>query len=206
VSDQTAGCLEQAVAGDESALIRLLEEAGPELHADLETRIGARFRGLVEADDVFQVTCLEAFLRIRSFVPAGEGSFRAWLRRIAENNLRDAIKELERDKRPPPGKRVVPSGDDESYVAFVERLAATTTTPSRVCARDELRDGVNAALRELPTDYERVLRLYELDGLSAPEVAEAMDRSPGAIRMMLTRARERLAEVLLAGSHVLTRA
>ena len=35
-----------------------------------------------------QVTYLEAFLRVTDFVPTGPNSFRLWLTRIAENNLR----------------------------------------------------------------------------------------------------------------------
>jgi len=204
VQDKAEALLEGAVAGDEAALVGLLERFGPALHGEFESRIGARHRGLVEADDVFQVTCVEAFLRIRSFTPTGPNSFGAWLRQIAENNLRDAIKELERDKRPPPGKRLASAGDDESYVALVERIAATSTTPSRVCARKEVREGVDAALRQLPPDYERVLRLYELDGMSGPELAEMTGKSHGSVRMMLARARERLTEILLASSQLLS--
>lgn len=186
----------RAVKGDESALAALLEEAGLQLHADLQHKIGAKYRSLVDADDIMQVTCLEAFLRIRSFVPGGAGSFAAWLRRIGENNLLDAIRELERDKRPPPGRRAAPPPGDASYVALIERVAMTTTTASRVFARDEVRSSVDAALQQLPPDYERALRLYELEGLSGEEVAERMGRSHGAARMLLARAREALAELL----------
>jgi len=186
----------RAVAGDESALVQLLEDASLALHAEMQHSIGSAYRSAVDADDIVQVTCLEAFLRIRSFVPQGPGSFSAWLRRIAENNVRDAIKELQRDKRPPPGRRAEAPVGDESYVALVKQLAGTTTTPSRACARDELRQGVDAALRQLPPDYEQALRLYELEGLSGQEVAERMGRRHGAVRMLLARARERLAEIL----------
>lgn len=202
----TVELLDKAVAGDEAALLALLEEASPPLHAEIAGRIDPKYRSMVDSDDILQVTCLEAFLRIRAFVPAGMGSFVAWLHRIAENNLCDAIKELERDKRPPVRRRLdLPAGDD-SYVALVDGLAATTTTPSRVCARDELRQGVEAAMRQLPPDYEQVLRLYELEGLSGEEVAERMGRRHGAVRMMVTRARARLGEILSSSSLFASRA
>src|SRR5438876_7034494 len=101
--DELAGL---AVQGDESALIELLDQVSVRLHAEIARDIGPRYRGLVDADDIVQVTFMEAFLRMRSFIYAGPGSFLTWLRRIAQNNLRDAIKELERDRRPPPGKRI----------------------------------------------------------------------------------------------------
>ncbi|MEW6741737.1 MAG: sigma-70 family RNA polymerase sigma factor [Planctomycetota bacterium] len=140
------------------------------------------------------MTYLEAFLRIGSFVWTGPGSFSDWLRRIAENNLRDAIRELERDKRPPPGLRLASSGD--FCVALLERMDATTTAASRKLSREESLRALDAALNQLPADYERVIRLYELEELSGPEVAERMNRSHGAVRMMLGRARARLSELL----------
>src|SRR5256885_1282570 len=92
--------VQRAVAGDEEALSTLLEELGLQLQAEIEQKIGAKYRGLVDAEDVIQVTCLEAFLRIRSFRPRDPDSFMAWLRRAAENNLQDAFRNLEREKRP----------------------------------------------------------------------------------------------------------
>ncbi len=182
----------------------LLDGVSVQLHGEIDRKIGARYRGIVEADDILQVTCLEVFLRIRVFTPS-PGGFLAWLRRVAENNLRDAIKELERDRRPPPGKRIQRPDSDESYVALVERLHATTTTASRVYARQELRQNLDAVLKQLPPDYETALRLYELEGLSGAEVAEQMGRKHGAVRMLLARARERLAELLVNDARFFSR-
>jgi RNA polymerase sigma-70 factor (ECF subfamily) len=196
MDDSESRLVERAVAGDEAALSTLLEQSGLELQSQLQHRIGPQYRGQFDADDILQVTFLEAFLRIGSLAPGGPGAFTAWLRRIADNNLRDAIRLLERDKRPSPGKRVGAAGRDASYVSLIEQIAAASNTASRACAREELRSGVDAALRQLPTDYETVLRLYELEGLSGQEVAERMGRSHGAVRMLLARAREQLVEVL----------
>lgn len=195
--DGEAQLVDRARAGDADALEQLLDGHALSLSGEIEAKIGAQYRGVVEADDILQVTFLEAFMQIRAFVPGGPGSFLAWLRRVALNNLRDAIKELERDKRPPPGRRVAEPGGEASYVALVERLAATSTTPSRVSGGNELRQHVDDLLRQLPSDYERALRLYDLDGLSAVEVGEALGRSHGAARMLIARARERLAELVV---------
>jgi len=79
-------------------------------------------------------------------VPIPNGSFEGWLRLIAENNLRDAIKELRRDKRPPPEKRVQarPSGD--SYVVLYDLVGGTATTPSRGAAREEAKEILERAI------------------------------------------------------------
>src|SRR5687767_13718056 len=99
--------LKDAIDGSRRLALHVLECEGLASHAHIEARIARAHRPIFDADDVMQITCLEAFLHIREFVPARPGSFAAWLRRLAENNLRDTVRELQRDKRPPPGKRVV---------------------------------------------------------------------------------------------------
>lgn len=192
--------VERAVQGDQTVLAELLEQAGVALHVEIEHRLAAKHRGLVDADDILQVTYLEAFLRIGTFVWNGPSSFSAWLLRIAENNLRDAIRELERDKRRPPGARRAFASLDDSSVALVDRIIAPITTSSGKASREESKQALHRALAQLPPDYEQVIRLYELDELSGPEVAERMNRSHGAVRMMLGRARARLVELLSSES------
>ena len=188
--------IKRAVSGEAEALSVLLERHGPPAAASLE--IARKWRSMVAPDDVMQVTYLEAFLRISDFVPSGAGwgpSFAAWLRRIAENNLRDAIKELGRDKRPPVDKRVQ-NASDQSYADLVQNLAGPGGTPSGEAAVREAVGFVERALERLPPDYERVIRLYELDGRSIREVGEAIGRSEGAVKMLLSRARDHLREAL----------
>src|SRR5262245_44922761 len=190
--------LRQAINGDEQALMTLIRGAGPLLLREIEGRIEPRYRSLVDVDDILQITCVEALLRVRSFNPLGPGSFDRWLRRIAENNLRDALRELERDKRPPPGLRVTWPDGDESYVVMWKEFADPTSTAGQKLTRQEQHAGLDEALAKLPEEYARVLRLYYLEGLSGEEIAERMGRSHGAIRMLLARARTRLREVLKA--------
>jgi RNA polymerase sigma-70 factor (ECF subfamily) len=185
--------LGSALDGDEDALTTLLERHGPQVRRSLD--ISPKWQSIVDADDVMQVTYLEAFLRIRAFKPSGPGSFVRWLMRIAENNLRDAIKEQQRNKRPPVGRRVE-AADQTSYIALIEQLSGSVPTPSRAAGANEIVRSVEKALAELPEDYERVLRQFELEGRSGPEVAQEMGRSHGAIKMLLARARDRLREEL----------
>jgi RNA polymerase sigma-70 factor (ECF subfamily) len=188
----------RAIAGDEAALTARLECHGAQVRSALARSYHRRLNGQVDLDDVMQVTYLEAFLRIGDFVPAGPKAFPAWLGRIAENNLRDAIRKSDAtDRRRSIG---APPTSDESRRASFEPAAAGTSTPSRVAGRDEAGRLLEAALLQLPEDYERVLRLYDLEGHSGPEVALLMDRSHGAIKMLVARARGRLSELLGSGS------
>jgi RNA polymerase sigma-70 factor (ECF subfamily) len=158
--------------------------------------IAREWRSVLEPADVMQVTYLEAFLRITQFDPGRAEPFRAWLQRIAENNLRDAIRGLSRQKRPQPSARVaLPAGADSTADLFAQ-LGVTTTTPSRYATREERSTLLNTALAALPDDYAKAVRLYDLEGLPIAEVAERMKRSTGAVHMLRARAHDRLRHLL----------
>jgi RNA polymerase sigma factor (sigma-70 family) len=142
-----------------------------------------------------QVTYLEAFLRIRSFQAVGPGAFLAWLRRIADHNLRDAIKGLQRQKRPPPG-RCLGQVSGDSAVDLLARIGVTTTTPSRAAAGRELHTLLQDALAALPADYAAVVRLYDLEAWPISDVAARLARSPGAVHMLRSRAHLHLRALL----------
>ena len=188
---------EKASGGDQDALERLLRVFGPNVRDRLKSKIGSQWRSALDEDDVMQVTYLEAFLLIDSFRSRGPGSFQAWLGQIAENNLRDALRGLQAAKRPNPKNRVQPRpGAADSFVALVELLGTTEATPSRAAAAHEAVRYLETALGSLPPDYERVVRLYDLEGLAASEVGEQLGRSAGAIYMLRARAHERLRKSL----------
>jgi RNA polymerase sigma-70 factor (ECF subfamily) len=194
MSEPQESWLALAVNGDTAALTALLQHFGPQVRRQL--RISSRWQSALDVDDVMQVAYLEAFLRIGRFDPQGLPSFARWLLRIAENNLRDAIRSLDRVKRPPSDQRVQLLTRDESAAVLIEQLGVTTTTPSRQVAASELRDTLEAALALLPEDYARAVRLYDLERLPVNEAAAALGRSTGALHMLRARAHDRLRELL----------
>ncbi len=186
----------RAIAGDSDALASLLQRLEDDLRLRVRREISERHRAYVEVDDVLQVTYFEAFLHIERFVPNGPESLLNWLTTIAGNNIVDAIRESERDKRPPPGKRVEPRHREDSYVDLLLQLGGSQTTPSRAAARAEAKVLVEEAIAQLPEDYEKVVRLSDLEGMTAPEVARIMKRTAPAMRMLKARAHDCLAQIL----------
>ena len=185
-----------AIGGDPDALAELLCRVEPELRLRLNGKIPRRYRSAFDEDDVLQVTFVEVFLRIGQFSPAGPGSFLSCITQITENNLRDAIRELERNKRLPRSLQIVASED--SYFTMLGNLAGTTTTPSRSASRDEVKAAMENAVQSLPPDYAKVVRLYDLQGKSIDEVGAAFEppRRRGAVHMLRARAHDRLRELL----------
>lgn len=184
-----------AVSGDVDALSLLLERVGEGLAARIRGRIDPQWASALDADDVLQVTYLEAFLQIETLATHNLRGFQAWLARMAENNLRDAIRGLVCEKRPQPSRRVGMPGE-ESNARLLELSGAASRTTSRKCAHAEAARLLEIALTRLPPDYAVAIRLFDLDGCSAAQVAEQMGRSRGAVHMIRARALRRLRSLL----------
>lgn len=189
-----------AVGGDKDALGELLEAYGPAVEAALV--ISSKWGGMLDAADVMQVTYMEAFGQIQGFDLARAEAFPQWLKRIAENNLRDAIRSLEAKKNPPPHMKVNSVSNDTSLALF-DVLTSGGGTPSRIVRQDEAHSRLRQALTCLPSDYARTVQLYDLDGKPVDEVARALNRSTGAVFMLRQRAHDRLRALLGNSSNFL---
>jgi len=184
----------RAAGGDADALSALLAHFGPEVEAALH--IGRRWRSVIDVGDVMQVTYLEAFMQIGRFDPARGIPFLRWLRTIAANNLRDAVRGLAAGNRPPPERRIDQRSPDETASEFIELLGVTTTTPSRDARRGEASRLLLAAIERLPPAYREVVRQYDLEGRPIGEISSSIGRSVGAVHMLRARAHNRLRELL----------
>lgn len=192
MADDDRELLNKAVTGDAAALRNLLKLHGPRARSAIRGQIDRHLRSVLDEDDVMQVTYLEAFLHLPQLAARDIDGFVAWLSRIAQNVLRDAVRGLNRRKRPPPSRRVGAGAGHDSHAALVELLGVTTTAPSGVAARADAARAIESALLELPPDYARVVRLYDLEGQPASDVGAAMGRSVGAVLMLRARAHQHL--------------
>jgi RNA polymerase sigma-70 factor (ECF subfamily) len=185
-----------AVAGDQSALERLLLERYDSLRAYLAPRVPDQLRVLIDADDVLQQTFVEAFRDISRFQPRSLDAFAGWLKTIAEHRLIDAVKQQRRKKRGGDAKRVEASKAQSSAVNLLAELEADGLTPSRVIARDEAAALLQVSLARLPQQYGEAIRLRYLEGLSEDEAAARLGQSPDALRGLCFRAKKKLREAM----------
>lgn len=197
--------LDQARRGDMGSLVELLEAVAPEVRAILEPKIGRKHRAMLSTDDVMQVTYMEAIARFASFSDGGVRGFRAWMTRIAENNLIDAVRGLEAAKRPNPSRRVDNRAQDDSMIAMVEAIGVTVSTPSLHAHKHDVIGFIQRAVDQLPQDYAQVIRMYDLQGRSIEEVVQELGRSKGAVYMLRARAHEHLRDVLGSESRFFSR-
>ena len=127
-----------------------------------------QIRSRQDADDVFQ----EVFLRYHRAAPAftGEEHRKAWLLRVTVNCARSLAAS-------PWRRRAVPLEDVYAYT-------------------DPEASGLDEALARLPARYRAVLHLFYFEGYATEEIARILNLRPSTVRAQLTRARQRLAQIL----------
>lgn len=135
-----------------------------------------------DAEDATERTFLAALRGIRSYRDDG-ATFRAWLFRIARNTIANAHRTRSR-------RRVEP------MTAVEHEPQALDADPAGLAVRAEDARRVRAALAQLHEERRQVILLRFVDGLSAREAGLVLDRSEGAVRVLLHRALRDLGERL----------
>jgi RNA polymerase sigma-70 factor (ECF subfamily) len=171
----------------ESALIAAARQGDREAISDLyEAHVQPVYRYIayrVESDAVAEDLTSEVFLRMVKTLPTYRDTgapFRAWLYRVAANLITDHYRQ----------------GRHTSPEAFPEDLPLDETDPFGRAAKAAERDTLRAALASLPQDFQSLLILRFMEGLPTADVAAALEKSEGAVRVMQHRALKALAEAL----------
>jgi len=123
-----------------------------------------------DAEDAAQEALLKGFSNIDELRDSER--FGTWIAGIAKNLCVDHIRRRRRKRR-------------------FHRLWATQPEAS-----SSKYSGLEKALCKLPEDYRVALMLYYFDGRSAKNIAEALDVSEATVCARLSRARNRLRELL----------
>ena len=194
----------RAREGSNSCLGTLLTLYTNYLKLLVATQIDNRLRTRVSPSDIVQDAFFEAHRDFNQFRGASTAEFVAWLRRIAVNNLLRAVEQHvlaeKRDVRRQISIDDVGRRLEQSTVRLQSLLVAPAETPSHCAVRRENEILLADALTALPADYRDIIMLRHIQGLSFDEVAERMQRSGGAVRMLWLRALKKLREIMEAQS------
>lgn len=177
--------------GDRAAFERLVARY---YHALLD------FAGLwlpteAEAEDVVQEALISAFRNAESF--RAEGTVKAWLltitRRCAARHRRKKVDE----------PSVFEAIEDHASLPELGLAAGWggAVNPERRVAASEHLDGVRCALETLAPKDRAVILLRDIQGLTGPETAAALDVPLSAVKSRLHRARLRLMAALRQGGY-----
>lgn len=193
---QDTDILEKAKRGDREAITALLKTHGATARRAIAGRIPNKWQAVLSEDDVMQQAYADAVSRLGQLVAETEAGFAAWLGSIARRRLQDAIKGLTAEKRGGDRRQINNTITDQSFVNLVDLLSSGSSSPSGRAGRLEAVEALKAAIAELPETYRQVVSLYDLEGQSATQVSDTMNRSQGAVFMLRARAHERLHEIL----------
>jgi RNA polymerase sigma-70 factor (ECF subfamily) len=178
---ETTALLERAREGSDEALNRVLEHCAAPLLRYIRLRLGPSLRARLESGDILNASLLKAFRNLDGFGREDGRSLRAWLARIADNEIRDQADFHGRERRD--AARAVRLDS-----AAEERLAARLRTQTERLALRERLDELERALDSLEPAQREVILLRKFEERGFAEIGRSMDRSPDACRMLLARA------------------
>jgi RNA polymerase sigma-70 factor, ECF subfamily len=134
-----------------------------------------------DAEDVSQETFVIAYRSLRTW--RGDGSLRAWLARIA---MRQALRTADRGRRP----MSLELDDDIKHVEPMTASSGDEPLPSLITS--ERAAQVRASVAALPEPYRETIALRYFAGLTPEEIALAVGRPVGTVRVHAHRALARL--------------
>jgi RNA polymerase sigma-70 factor (ECF subfamily) len=144
-----------------------------------------------DADDLVQEVLLVVFREVGGFEHRGQGAFRAWLRTILANRVRDYFRA--RQHRP------IATGDSD-FLRQLDDLESPDSALSRLWDREHDEHVAASLLRRVEGDFApatwQAFRRHVLEGESAALVAEALGLSLNSVLLAKSRVLKRLRQEL----------
>lgn len=185
--DELDAWVTAAAQGERQALERVLTVVQPFVTRYCRARLGSRNSSYGSADDVAQEVCLAVITALPGYRDQGR-PFLAFVYGIAANKVIDAFRSQQRDRSDP--------------VSEVPDTIAVGAGPEQQAMNNALSKQMGQLLQILPPKQREILLLRVVLGLSAEETAQAMESTPGAVRVAQHRALTRLRGSLSPGELV----
>ena len=180
-----------ASQGDAPSISSLYERHLPAFRAYIRLRMGPLLRRKESESDIVQSVFQDVVADLGVFQWKGEAAFKHFLYEKGRRKIIDHVRHFQAKRRD--AAREMEKREGLPSVADChERLG----TASQFAIGKEKVNELEHAFDALPEDYAEVIVNIRLLGLSSEEAAERMDRSVGAIHVLLSRALARLSTVL----------
>ena len=195
ITTEDATLIADLKAGSEEAFGILIAQ----YHQPLYSLIARSLSDPADAADITQEVFIKVFRSICSF--HGQSSLRTWLYRIALREASNQRRWWSRHKRQEvtiDSSDMDPEESEETGFCLSSRLADNACSPFDHAAQGEVRERVEAALRQIPEAFRTVVILREIEGFSYEEIAEILNTNLGTVKSRLTRGRSALRTLLVA--------
>ena len=156
-----------------------------DLDANLQAKVGA--------SDIVQQAMLTAQQDFHKFAGHQRQELLAWLRQILARVLGHEVRRYRGTKKRDIAKeRSLEQSIASSSQLLGQMLAADGHSPSQIAQRQEEEARLAAAMERLPKEYREVIIRRNIQVQSHEQIAEALDKSVSAVRMIWVRALKRL--------------
>ena len=177
----------------DAALVDALRRDDPEApellvgtYGDRVYRLARRITGGNEdAEEVAQDALWTAARKIQTF--KGESAFGSWLYRITANAAYQKLRARRSKAREIALDDVLPVLDEDGR--HFEPMADWSSRVDEQALQGELRRVLTEAIDTLPADYRTALVMHDVEGLSNPDIAEALGLSLPAVKSRVHRSR-----------------
>jgi RNA polymerase sigma-70 factor, ECF subfamily len=160
---------------------RLVERYGDRVY-----RLAMRITGLNEdAEEAAQDALWTAARKIHMF--KGESAFGSWIYRITANAAYQKLRTRRQKSAEIAIEDVLPSLDGDGR--HFEPMDDWSNRVDEQALQGELRRVLQQAIDGLPADYRTALVLHDVEGLSNPDIAEALNISLPAVKSRVHRSR-----------------
>jgi RNA polymerase sigma-70 factor, ECF subfamily len=202
-ANEDSALVAELQAGSERAFAELIAQ----YHQPLYSLIARSLQDPADAADITQEVFIKVFRNVRSF--HGDSSLRTWLYRIALHEASNQRRWWSRHKRQEvameaPCRHCETDAESET-LSVGATLADGGCSPFDCAAQQEVRERVEAALREVPEAFRTVVVLREVEGFTYEEIAEILQVNLGTIKSRLTRGRAALRGLLAPKLHEVPR-
>ena len=178
LQDSEEALVKRAVQRDRQAFAALYQSCVVQVYRHVHYRVST----LADAEDITQEVFIRAWKSIDKYKYKG-APFAAWLIAIAHNLVVDHY----RAKKRAAGSEGTNCVDVDS-IAQVDRQVDADVVLDRIYVRK--------ALSQLKEERQKVIVMRFIDGFSYAEIAKALKKSEGAVRVIQYRALKELKEIL----------
>ena len=178
-----------ASGGDALALAQLLELYRPFLLTCANRELDANLRQKVGASDLVQNAMLKATLAFSAGDFEDLQRFVAWLQSIVHNEVRMADRHFRQSQKRDARREQPLYG---SHTQALLRQVTSRDEAASILVQAEEMNLIRLAMDALPAHDREIIHCRAFRELSFNEIAQIVDRTPDAVRMLYNRAIEKL--------------
>jgi RNA polymerase sigma-70 factor (ECF subfamily) len=160
---------------------------------------GEHLLRVMDLDDLFQEVSQSAVQALPR-IPKDDLQVDKWLEQLARRRVVDAHRQhFGAAKRAGARNQIFSQmalGNDSHSPGFEQMLIASMTSPSMAVSRNWRMLRMQQAISELDAEQQQMLQMRYVDGLPTAKIAEALNKSDGAVRVTLSRILAKLQQTL----------